>query len=298
MSHVTDQHVAGGDGAQPASERGSEGAPDDLEAHWGALVTAALLGTDRRDPPQPPAVLRDVVDDTAREAPSERMLAQVAACASVRRAGVRPAPPRPPMTPPAHDPRPVCPPASVVRWHHVVGSWPVLEDEWTVTLLVNGWRAAPELVPGMLDRARTDDVRWARALAAAGPLGPWLVEHLPDPPRRRGRSAPVDPGRVDLTALPALPIPPELEAWRAEAAPAVGAGLAGGIASGRLAAAHRAVLVNLVARLPPETLGSVARALGAVDPSTSGHGLAAALADLATVRRRMLAELAPPGAGA
>ncbi len=280
MTHVADGHD-----------------PDDLEAHWRALVTAALLGTDRRDPPPPPPVLRDVVDDTAREAPSERMLAQVAACASVRRAGVRPAPPRPQMTPPAHDPRPVCPTAAVVRWHHVVTTWPVLEDEWTVTLLANGWRAAPELVPALLDRARSDDVRRARALAAAGPLGAWLMEHLPEPTRRRGRSAPADPAQIDLTALPELPIPPELEAWRTEPAAVAGAGLANGIASGRLAAAHRAVLVNLVARLPTETLDPVARALDAVDPSTSGHGLAAALADLATVRRRMLAELRRPDAG-
>jgi hypothetical protein len=280
------------DGAPDPSGDAHRPVPGDLEAHWAALVTAALLGTDRRDPPQPPPVLRDVVDDTAREAPSERMLAQVAACASVRRAGVRPAPPRPPMTPPAPDPRPVCPPAAIARWHHVVTTWPVLEDEWTTTLLANGWRAAPELVPAMLDRARTDDVRWARTLAAAGPLGAWLVEHLPELAPRRGRSAPADP--VDLTALPALPIPPDLEAWRTAPAAAIGAGLAGGIESRRLGAAHRAVLVNLVARLPAEALDPVARALGAVDPSTSGHGLAAALADLATARRRMLDELRRP----
>ncbi len=63
-----------------------------MQEHWQQLVTAALLGTDRRDPPDPPGPLADLVADTARSSPSERMLAQVAACTAVRRAGVVPGP--------------------------------------------------------------------------------------------------------------------------------------------------------------------------------------------------------------
>ena len=64
-----------------------------MAEHWRELVTTAMLGTDRRDPPAAVGPLADLVADTLRSAPSERMLAQVAACTAVRRAGVLPGPP-------------------------------------------------------------------------------------------------------------------------------------------------------------------------------------------------------------
>ena len=68
--------------------------------HWHELVTAALLGTDRRDPPDPPpGPLADAVADCAAPTPSGRMLADVAACTAVRRAGLRPHPPATPLAP-------------------------------------------------------------------------------------------------------------------------------------------------------------------------------------------------------
>ena len=90
-----------------------------MEAHWRALVTAALLGTDRREPPLPVGPLEDLVADTARAAPSEQMLAHVAACTAVRRAGVLPGPVVDPLAPPDEDPRPVCVPAATERWRHI-----------------------------------------------------------------------------------------------------------------------------------------------------------------------------------
>ena len=109
-----------------------------LAEHWSELVAVAMLGTDRRNPPESTGVIADLVDDTVRSTPSERMLAQVAATVAVRRAGVLPGPSRPPVAGPDVDDRPVCVPAAVDRWHHMVSSWPVLEDEWMLTLLVNG----------------------------------------------------------------------------------------------------------------------------------------------------------------
>ena len=50
----------------------------DVRASWDELVAVAMLGTDRRNPPQPAGVIADLVDDTVRSTPSEGMLAQVA----------------------------------------------------------------------------------------------------------------------------------------------------------------------------------------------------------------------------
>ena len=261
-----------------------------VEQHWNDLVTAALLGTDRRDPPPPIDPLADLVDDTARAEPSQRMLAHVAACTAVRRAGVLPGPPVAPLMPPPPDERPPCPVAAVRRWHHITRSWPVLEDEWTLELIGARWRAAPELVPAMLARHRSDPVRRARALAAAGPLGPWLIELLPGLAATFRRRA-VSPESV--VELPELPIPPDLaellEAPAADVARTIGVALE----RSTFGPSHRAVLVNLVARMPAIGLGAFADVLATVDPITPGHAIANALVDLAATRRRMLDELAP-----
>ena len=149
-----------------------------IDVHWDELVTVALLGTDRRDPPPIDGPIGDVVADAMAPNPAERMLTEVAAATSVRRAAFVPRDRAEPMTPPAVDQRPVCPPAAVRRWLHVVASWPVLEDEWTLTLIEHGWRADPQIVPAMLGRHRTDAGRRSHAVVAAGPLAEWLAEHV------------------------------------------------------------------------------------------------------------------------
>jgi hypothetical protein len=259
-----------------------------IDEHWNQLVTAALLGTDRRDPPAPVGPLVDLVADTARTAPSERMLAHVAACTAVRRAAVTPGPVAAPLAAPPSDERPPCPPAAVERWHHIIASWPVLEDEWLLALVAAGWRASPELAPVMLRRHRSDPRRRAMATAVIGPLAPWLVEQLPELVSSASGTRPEFPGE-----LPALPISPELAPLLTATGTEAGGVLALGFARGAFGSPHRGVLVNVVARIRPDALGDLAEALEAVDPSSVGYGLATVLADLATTRRRMLAELAP-----
>jgi hypothetical protein len=139
----------------------------------------------------------------------------------------------------------------------------------------------------VLWRHRSDPVRRARAEVACGPLGTWLVSHLPELEARSSRGA-IDPEA--LGELPDLPIPPDLVDLLG--APAeIGAVLADLIVGGRLGAPHRAVTVNLIARVPPESLAAIASSLGAVPSTSSGYGLASVLADLALTRHRMLAEL-------
>lgn len=261
-----------------------------IDAQWRELVTTALLCTDRRDPPEPVGLIADVVADTARPSPSERMLAHVAAIVAVRRAAVMPSAPATPLVPPDHDDRPECEPSAVERWYHVTSSWPVLEDEWTLTLIGGGWRLAAELVPVALRRHRTDPVRHARVVVAAGAVAGWLIGEIPE----LGPSRHVDIGPEDLAELPELPIPPELTGFLAADGHDVAGALASGIADGDLGHAHRGVMVNLLARIDPAALAPIADALDAVDPMTSGAGLASVLGDLARTRRRMLDELAAP----
>ena len=260
-----------------------------LAEHWRELVSTAMLGTDRRDPPEAEGALADLVDDTLRSSPSERMLAQVAACTAVLRAGVRPAPPVTRLQAPAPDDRPVIVPAAADRWHHITVSWPVLEDEWMLTLIVNGWRVAPELAPALLRRHRRDPVRRARAEIACGPLAGWLVDLVPDLAASAGTHG--VPSEEDIAELSPLPIPPELEPLLRADGDVAARQLAGALEEGTLVHAHRAVLVNLVARMRPDALREVASALEAVDGRSSGFALASVLGDLARTRWHLLDEL-------
>jgi hypothetical protein len=171
-----------------------------------------------------------------------------------------------------------------------VSSWPVLEDEWMLTLIRNGWRVPPDLVPEVLDRHRTDPIRRARAELACGPLAGWLVGHLPELAARGAASSQPDPSPEDIAELPPLPVPPGLTEL-IDTSGDIGSTLASSIVAGDLGAAHRAVLVNLIARVRPESLEEIATALGLVESTSPGYGLAVVLADLALTRLRMLDEL-------
>jgi hypothetical protein len=277
-----------------ADDRASRAAGDvTMAEHWERLVAVAMLGTDRRNPPEPPAAIADLVDDTLREPPAERMLAQVAASVAVRRAGVVPAPPVAPLAAPPEDRRPVLPVAAAQRWYDVVNRWPVLEDEWMLDVVEQGWRIGPELVTDVLLRHRGDAVRRARARLAIGPLAGWLIAQQPtlgDPSERRNV-------RVDaelVTQVPELPVPAELWELTEGTPDETGRALAAAIAVGDLAHRHRAVLVNLLARVDPNGLEAIRRRLVRVDASSPGGVLATALADLAGTRSTMLAELGRP----
>ncbi|WP_040495256.1 DUF5691 domain-containing protein [Ilumatobacter nonamiensis] len=266
-----------------------------MEELWAELVTTALLGTDRRDPPELDGSIAEVVADSVRSDPSSRMLAAVAACTAVRRAGVRPAAPADPLAPPEPDDRPPCVPAAVDRWQHITRSWPVLEDEWMLSLIRGGWRLAPELVPAALQRHRRDPIRRARVLAAAGSLAPWLIDHVPDlGPSTSARTITALDTEA-MAELPELPIPPDLASLVDRTGAESGGAIAVGLEDGTFGEAHRAVLVNLVARCAPDALADVEDVLRAVDSRSPGHPLAATLADLALTRRRMLDELSAPG---
>ena len=266
--------------------------------HWERLVAVAMLGTDRRNPPEAPHAIAALVDDTLRSTPAERMLAQVAATVAVRRAAVLPGPVVAALAGPPPDERPVVPATAASRWYELTTRWPVLEDEWMVTLIERGWRVRPELVPDLLVRHRGDRVRRLRVHVACGPLAAWLVAQLPevgDASDRGGALAAAGAADVDaLLALPDIPVPPDLVDLLDASGPRPGAAVAAAIAAGRLGHAHRAVLVNLLARTATGPLDDIRRTLTQVDPLAPGGALAASLVDLVATRQAMLAELAGP----
>lgn len=267
-----------------------------LAAHWSEVVTAALLGTDRREPPPPPAgALADLAADLPAPSPSARLLQQVAALAVLRRAGATAGPAVPAVAAPATDPRPHTPPACTDTWQRIVDDWPVVEDEWMLTLVARGWRLAPELVGPVLSRHRADPVRHGRALVAAGPTGEWMIEWWPALACSARRRPSVEQLAELLSELPPLPVTPELAPLLStDDGARVATELADGLEQGRWGASSRAVLVNLCARLRPSVLRHVDAALGGIDPTGPGVGLAVALHDLVQLRQQMLIELEHP----
>ncbi len=257
--------------------------------HWHELVTAALLGSDRRDPPEPPpGPLADVVADAASPTPSARMLTTVAACAAVRRAGLRPLPPTPLLAGPAADDRAMVPPAAARRWRSIIAEWPVLEDEWLALVEQRRFRLPPDVLVGLLRRHQRDAARAARVVRIGEPLAGWLLDQRPAlaPTARR----PAPPPDLGVDGLPALAVPPALLALLTAPPDEIAASIATGLADGSLGVTHRAVLINFVARMRPDACRPLAARLRASD-STSSVGLVHALADLAEQRHLARQEL-------
>ncbi|MEU7154926.1 DUF5691 domain-containing protein [Streptomyces chrestomyceticus] len=151
------------------------------EPSWEELVSAALLGTERRTPPV-----------AAREGRSSAAaLLDAAAVSTVRRrAALRPAPARERPVPAPADPRPPLPPAARRRLAllladrngigggHRRGTAPDLTEllpQWLAAAAQHGYRAPEALLPALLDAARARTDLRAAALAFAGPRALWLA---------------------------------------------------------------------------------------------------------------------------
>jgi hypothetical protein len=248
---------------------------------WAELVTTALLGTDRRElRVGPDGAIADLVADAVRHDPAERMLAAVAATAAARRAAFIALDPAPELQPPEPDARPIVTPAAAATWYQVIADWPVLEDEWMLTVIGNGWRLPPDVLVDALARHRRDPVRQARVARAGGPLAAWTIDHVPELAGSPRRTAPADA----VLTLPELPVPPELAELLGADALSFGRALVPIVDTAT--PAHKPVLVNLLARCRREVLPDAADAL-----ADRPFGLALALADLCRLRDRMLAEL-------
>jgi hypothetical protein len=257
---------------------------DLLDSHWRELVTAALLGTERRTPPRPPVELvADVVDDGVPVDDAVRMLTTVSAVIAARRAAFVALPAADRLQPPATGEQPpMTPPTASATWRTIVGEWPVLEDEWILTVIGKGLRLAPDVLVAALMRHRNDPVRRARAALAGGPLSAWLIDHVDGLAAANGRTASADA----VLSLPDLAIPPELAELTTVDAHTFVSRLIPRFVRGEFGAAHRAVLTNLFARCRPAVLLDTAEALDSL-----GTTLTIPFAELCRLRHTMLEQL-------
>ncbi|MFD7664910.1 DUF5691 domain-containing protein [Streptomyces sp. NPDC059788] len=156
------------------------GSATTAEPSWEELVSAALLGTERRTPPVA----------AAGRSPAAALLDAAAVSTVRRRAALRPAPARERPVPAPADPRPPLPPAARRRLALLLadrngagsgnrrGTAPDLTEllpQWLTAAARHGYRAPGALLPALLDAARARTDLRAAALGFAGPRALWLA---------------------------------------------------------------------------------------------------------------------------
>ncbi|SEB69554.1 hypothetical protein SAMN05428945_0894 [Streptomyces sp. 2224.1] len=170
----------------PATSPSPAPAPTPTDpAPWADLVSAALLGTERRTPP---------VAVRSGQGAAAALLDAAAVSTVRRRAALRPAPAGERPAPAPADPRPPLPPAARRRLALLLadrggsggsrrGTAPDLTEllpQWLAAAEEFGYRAPEALLPALLDTARArTDLRPA-ALALAGPRALWLSRLNPE----------------------------------------------------------------------------------------------------------------------
>jgi hypothetical protein len=128
---------------------------------WQAVLTAALIGTERAVVPPPPPGF-PTSEKPAETDPAGALLDQAALLTVARRAGRRPDHAE---LPPAadQDPRPMVSPAATRRLARILagdavpgtsGGGSDLLAEWLTAVAVRGLRLPPRYLPALLDRAR------------------------------------------------------------------------------------------------------------------------------------------------
>ncbi|MFH8568845.1 DUF5691 domain-containing protein [Streptomyces sp. NPDC017993] len=177
---------------------------------WSDLVSAALLGTERRDPP---VAVRPGQGGAA-------ALLDAAAVSTVRRrAALRPAPAGERPAPAPADPRPPLPAAARRRLSLLLadrgsaggsrrGPAPDLTEllpQWLAAAGELGYRAPEALLPALLDAARARTDLRSAALSLAGPRALWLARLNDDwKYALRGIGGPALPGTEDAESVRAL----------------------------------------------------------------------------------------------
>jgi hypothetical protein len=144
---------------------------------WDELVTAALMGTERRPWSGLSTVeaLSDVVGT------GEDLLTVASAVWAYREAGRSPLDgPVPPVPPTPEDSRPLLPTSAARSLGLVLADrrFKPLLGEWLALAAEHGGRPAAELVPSLLDA--TPPEHRAVLLAVVGPLATWLAARNPD----------------------------------------------------------------------------------------------------------------------
>jgi hypothetical protein len=162
-----------------------------MSTSWQAVLTAALIGSERAVVPPPPAVLPTgpAASSASPPDPAATLLDHAALLTVARRAGRR-AGSADPLPAAAGDPRPAVSVAAGRRLTRILGGDSVpggggeLLHEWLTAAVALGLRPPPQLLPALLDRARRaaasnpdpDEARLRGLVAAAGgPRATWLA---------------------------------------------------------------------------------------------------------------------------
>jgi hypothetical protein len=141
---------------------------------WQDLVSSALVGTDRRTPPDyaPFAAPGDN--------PAAALLSSAALMSAWRRAGsagsAYSAEFLDEAKPSAEDPRPVLSPQNSARLAALVASRSENLPEWLAAAAKSGHRAPSELLPPLFEYARGSVAVRADLMTLAGPRGTWLAK--------------------------------------------------------------------------------------------------------------------------
>jgi hypothetical protein len=167
---------------------------------WPELVSVALLGTERRDPPASadPALagLADEASGRQRSA-EERLLSAAGSLAVLRRAG-RLAAPAPPLPVPAPaEARPACGAAAAYRLMLLLDDQRSLLPEWLRAVAGRGLRVPAERLPDLLEAATANQALRRDVEPVLGERGPWLAAQLP----RWSWAAPLPATRDEREAL-------------------------------------------------------------------------------------------------
>ena len=145
---------------------------------WSRLVTAAVLGTDRRPLGRAEPGWESPVPS---KDPAIELLGRAAALATARRAGRCPAPAVSVIAAAPADPRPPCPPAAAdVLARLLAGHNDVLMPEWLALCHSAGFQLPATLLPALLLRGRRNPAFDAAVRACAGERATWLAEAMPE----------------------------------------------------------------------------------------------------------------------
>ena len=145
-----------------------------VHSSWAELVSAALVGIERRPFTPDPAI--SVGTDPARALLQQAMLVTIPALT-----GVQPAQYEGPLPDPAPaDDRPLMPRAAQLRLRSVLDVYPKYLGEWLAAVRDSGCRPPLAAMPGLLDAGRGNvSVRGVLA-EVLGERGHWLARQNPD----------------------------------------------------------------------------------------------------------------------
>ena len=167
---------------------------------WPELVSVALLGTERRDPPAPADPALAGLAGTGRashRSAEEWLLSAAGALAVLRRAG-RLAPPAPPLPAPAPaEARPACGATAAYRLTLLLDDQRALLPEWLRAVAGRGLRVPAERLPDLLEAATANQAMRRDVEPVLGERGPWLAAQVP----RWGWAAPLPATRDEREAL-------------------------------------------------------------------------------------------------